>query len=193
MDALLSQAAPHRRHDPPRLHLQRGEVSSAVDRDALGQDEVQPLDLLPAQHAEVRAVLFSHGRVCWRSRGVIYCLEMLGGELRRRIMRLTRDAAEVCPSSVCCRGEGHPRTQCWREESEGWQQSASAGAFCAPQVTPITTHTPTHTLTHSLTHPLTHTHTHTHTHTTHTHTHTHTQPNENTRLISPQLCAHTHT
>lgn len=38
--------------DLPGLHGQRGEVSTAVDRDALPQDGVQPLHLIPRQHAD---------------------------------------------------------------------------------------------------------------------------------------------
>lgn len=39
-------------HDGPGPHGQRGEVASAVDGDGLAQDLVQPLHLLPCQHAE---------------------------------------------------------------------------------------------------------------------------------------------
>lgn len=43
--------------DLPGLHGQRGEVAAAVDRDALAQDGVQPLHLIPRQHAEPPALL----------------------------------------------------------------------------------------------------------------------------------------
>ena len=38
--------------DLPGLHGQRGEVSAAVDRDALPQDGVQAPHLIPGQHAD---------------------------------------------------------------------------------------------------------------------------------------------
>lgn len=44
-------------HDLPGLHGQRGEVPAAVDRDALAQDGVQPLHLIPRQHTEPPALI----------------------------------------------------------------------------------------------------------------------------------------
>lgn len=43
--------------DLPGLHGQRGEVSAAVDRDALAQDGVQTPHLVPTQHADTPAVV----------------------------------------------------------------------------------------------------------------------------------------
>lgn len=43
--------------DLPGLHGQRGEVSAAVDRDALAQDGVQTPHLIPTQHADPPALL----------------------------------------------------------------------------------------------------------------------------------------
>ncbi|TNN86096.1 hypothetical protein EYF80_003513 [Liparis tanakae] len=56
-DAISRVARGPHLHDLPRLHRQRGEVSSAVDRDALPQDGVQPLHLIPTQHADPPALL----------------------------------------------------------------------------------------------------------------------------------------
>lgn len=43
--------------DLPGLHGQRGEVSTAVDRDALSQDGVQTLHLIPRQHTDPPTLL----------------------------------------------------------------------------------------------------------------------------------------
>lgn len=56
MYPLLLHAAPDHLHDIPRLHLQRREAPAAVDGDGAGEDGVQPLHLLPVEHAEVDAL-----------------------------------------------------------------------------------------------------------------------------------------
>ena len=56
MYPLLLHAAPDHLDDVPRLHLQRGEAPAAVDGDGAGEDGVQPLHLLPVEHAQADAL-----------------------------------------------------------------------------------------------------------------------------------------
>lgn len=60
MDLFLLHPTAHHFDYLPRLHLQGGEVSAAVDRDGLGEDGVQPLHLLPAEDANVAAFCVGH-------------------------------------------------------------------------------------------------------------------------------------